>query len=338
MIVPLIGSGCQVAVGRGLKKKPGIETALEALIVAETGGDPTNGQKWVRRSLRRLSRALSQHGYSVSRMTIRRLLKKWGYSLKANRKQLTGPSHPDRDCQFRHIEQMKACFFATGHPVISVDAKKKELIGNFKNPGRIWCRQADKVNVHDFRQDAIGRAVPYGIYDLTHNLGYVYVGTSAETSEFAVDAIRMWWEDEGRPTFPDESQLLILSDAGGSDGCRFRLWKQQLQEQLADRLGIEVMVCHYPTGTSKWNPIEHRLFSHISLNWAGRPLDSWETMLGYIRNTTTETGLKVKAFLVDKEYKKGLKVSEEEMAALNLVRHSICPKWNYALKPHCASP
>ena len=193
-------------------------------------------------------------------MTVRRLLKERDYSLKANRKRLTGPAHPDRDRQFRYLERVKQHFLAAGYPVISVDAKKKELVGNFKNPGRTWCRGAEEVNVHDFRQDAVGRAVPYGIYDLAHNLGYVYVGTSAETAAFAVDALAAWWQLEDRPIFPYEDKLLILSDVGGSDGCRFRLWKKQIQEQLADRLGIEVMVCHYPTGASKWNPIEQRLF------------------------------------------------------------------------------
>lgn len=297
-----------------------------------------SGKKWIRSSLRRLSKTLSQAGYRIGRMTVRRLLKKLGYSLKANRKQLSGPSHPDRDCQFRYIRRVKQLFLANGHPVISVDAKKKELIGNFKNAGQAWCQQAEKVNVHDFPQDAVGRAVPYGIYDLLHNEGYVYVGNSAETSEFAVDAICRWWEDEDRPTFPDESKLLILSDAGGSDGCRFRLWKKLLQEKLADRLGIEVMVCHYPTGASKWNPIEHRLFSFISKNWAGQPLRSFETMLAYIRGTTTKAGLKVKAFLVDRVYEKGIKVSTKEMNALNLQRRRVCPTWNYTIKPRCASP
>jgi hypothetical protein len=226
---------------------------------------------------------------------------------------------------------------AAGHPVISVDTKKKELIGNFKNSGQAWCRRAEEVNAHDFRHDAVGRAVPYGIYDLTHNEGYMVVGTSADTSEFAVDAICLWWEDEDRPLFSDESKLLILSDAGGSDGCRFRLWKKQLQEQLADRLGIEVMVCHYPTGASKWNPIEHRLFSYVSLNWAGKPLRSFEIMLAYIRGTTTEAGLEVNAFLLDRAYKTGIKVSAREMKSLNLHRRSVCPNWNYVIKPRCAS-
>ena len=307
------------------------------MVEGETAGDPMTGCKWVRSSLRQLSKALRKQGYSVGRVTVGRLLKGLDYSLKSNRKEDSGPPHPDRNRQFRYIERVKKLFMAGGHPVISVDTKKKELIGNFKNPGQAWCRQAEIVNVHDFRQDAKGRAVPYGIYDLTHNEGYVVVGTSGDTSAFAVDAICMWWEDENRPSFPDESKLLILSDAGGSDGCRFRLWKRQLQERLADRLGIEVMICHYPTGASKWNPIEHRLFSYISLNWAGKPLRSFEMMLAYIRGTTTETGLKVRAFLLDQVYQRGIKVSDREMRDLNLVRRSICPTWNYVIKPRYAS-
>ena len=307
------------------------------MVEGETAGDPMTGRKWVRSSLRQLSKALRKDGYSIGRMTVRRLLKELNYSLKSNRKEDSGPPHPNRDRQFRYIERMKQLYMAAGHPVISVDAKKKELIGNFKNPGQAWCRQAEIVNVHDFRHDAEGRAVPYGIYDLTHNEGYVAVGISADTSEFAVDAICMWWEAENRPSFLNENKLLILSDAGGSDGCRFRLWKKQLQEQLADRLGIEVMVCHYPTGTSKWNPIEHRLFSHISLNWAGRPLRSFETMLAFIRGTTTKAGLRVTASLLDRVYQRGIKVSDQEMKALNLQRRSICPDWNYVIKPRYAS-
>ena len=304
----------------------------------ETAGDPTSDQKWVRSSLRHLSESLGKPGYDIGHVTVGRLLKDLGYSLKTNRKRLTGPPHPDRDRQFRYIERVKKLFLAAGHPVISVDAKKKELIGDFKNPGRTWCQGAEEVNVHDFRQDSVGRAVPYGIYDLRDNLGYVAVGTSAETSEFAVDAIVRWWEQEDRPTFPHEEKMLILSDAGGSDGYRPRLWKKQIQEQLADHLGIEVMVCHYPTGASKWNPVEHRLFSYISLNWAGKPLRSFETMLAYIRGTTTETGLEVKASLLDQEYEKSIKVSDKEMAALNLERRRVCPNWNYIIKPRCASP
>lgn len=304
----------------------------------ETGGDPISQKKWVRRTLRQLSQALQQLGNQVGRTTVGRLLKQQGYSLRINRKKLTGTPHSDRDRQFKYIGWVKKLFMRAGYPVISVDTKKKELIGNFYNAGCTWCRQATEVNAHDFPEDAVAKAVPYGIYDLRHNLGYVYVGTSADTSEFAVDAIAKWWKSPDRPTFPQEHKLLILCDAGGSNGYRCRLWKKQIQECLADALGLEVMVCHYPTGASKWNPIEHRLFSYISLNWAGQPLRSLDKMLGYIRGTTTESGLKVEAALVEREYEKGLKVPEREMAGFNLVRRRICPQWNYILKPRSASP
>ena len=295
-----------------------------------------NDKKWLRSNLRQLAKFLGELGYRIGHVTVGRLLGQLDYSLKSNRKRVTGPPHPDRDRQFRYIERVIKLFLEAGHPVISVDAKKKELIGNFKNSGRTWCRHPDEVNVHDFRRDALGRAVPYGIYDLQHNLGYVAVGTSADTPEFAVDGIVWWWQLD-RPCFPDESKVLILSDAGGSDGYRPRLWKKELQEKLADQLGVEVMVCHFPTGASKWNPIEHRLFSFISLNWAGKPLRTFETMLGYIQSTTTEAGLKIKACLLDRQYDKGIKVSDKEMAALNLERRKICPNWNYVIKPRLAS-
>lgn len=305
-------------------------STLERLVECETAGDPMSDAKWVRSSLRHLSRSL---GHVVGRMTIRRLLRARGYSLKANRKRLTGPPHPDRNRQFCYIERVKTVFRAAGCPILSIDAKKKELIGNFANAGQAWCRQPEEVNAHDFPQDAAGRAVPYGIYDITHNLGYVAVGTSAETSQFIVDALVWWWEQEDRPRFANEKALLILCDAGGGNGYRSRMWKKQLQEQLADRLGITVMVCHYPTGASKWNPVEHRLFSYISQNWAGKPLRSFETMLAYIRGTTTDAGLQVKACLLDREYETGIKVSNREMAALNLARRRVCPNWNYLIRP-----
>jgi hypothetical protein len=294
-------------------------------------------KKWVRRSLRKLSQALRDGGCLASAMTVRRLLREADYSLKANRKE-SAASHPERDRQFRYIAQVKRLFIEAGYPVISVDMKKKELIGDFKNQGQTWCQEAERVNVHDFRSDAIGLAAPYGIYDLLNNLGYVYVGTSADTAELAVDAIVWWWKSEDRPHFLNEGKLLILCDAGGSNGYRLRLWKRQLQEQLADRLGIEVMICHYPTGTSKWNPIEHRLFSYISMNWAGKPLRTFETLLSYIRNTITETGLRVKATLSRKVYQKRIKISDKEMATLNLTRRKVCPQWNYVIKPRAASP
>jgi hypothetical protein len=311
--------------------------ALAAEVEEETAGDPMSEKKWVRRSLRKLSQALQDNGFLASSMTVRRLLREDDYSLKANRKENTA-SHPERDQQFRYIRRVKRLFLEAGHPVISVDMKKKELIGEFKNSGRAWCQEAERVNVHDCRGDAIGLAAPYGIYDLLHNLGYVYVGTSADTAELAVDAIVWWWHNEDRPHFLNEGKLLILCDAGGSNGYRLRLWKKQIQEQLADRLGIEIMICHYPTGASKWNPIEHRLFSYISMNWAGIPLRTFEALLGYIRDTTTEMGLRVQATLSQKVYQKAIKVSDKEMATLNLTRRKVCPQWNYIIKPCTASP
>jgi hypothetical protein len=276
---------------------------------------------------------MEQIGHWISHTTIARLLKEMGYSLKANVKRLSGSSHPDRDRQFQYIAVQKAIFQQAGLPIISVDTKKKELIGNFKNPGQEWCRDARAVNDHDFEQDALGKAVPYGIYDLMHNHGYVYVGQSADTPQFAVEVIVSWWREFGQELFPNADKILILADAGGSNGCRPRLWKQQLQEQLADQLGLEVTVCHYPTGASKWNPIEHRLFGPISLNWAGKPLETFEFMLACIRGTDTDTGLQVNAFLVEKVYEKGIKVAKEVMQALHIEWHSVCPRWNYTIKP-----
>ena len=290
-------------------------------------------QKWQRSSLRHLMDEMEQIGHWISHTTIARLLKEMGYSLKANVKRLSGSSHPDRDRQFQYIAVQKAIFQQAGLPIISVDTKKKELIGNFKNPGQEWCRDARAVNDHDFEQNALGKAVPYGIYDLMHNHGYVYVGQSADTPQFAVEVIVSWWREFGQELFPNADKILILADAGGSNGCRPRLWKQQLQEQLADQLGLEVTVCHYPTGASKWNPIEHRLFGPISLNWAGKPLETFEFMLACIRGTDTDTGLQVNAFLVEKVYEKGIKVAKEVMQALHIEWHSVCPRWNYTIKP-----
>ena len=294
-------------------------------------------QKWQRSSLRHLMEELEQIGHWISHTTIARLLKEMGYSLKANVKRLSGSNHPDRDRQFQYIATQKAIFQQAGLPIISVDTKKKELIGNFKNAGQEWCRNARAVNDHDFEQDALGKAVPYGIYDLMHNHGYVYVGQSADTPQFAVEVIVSWWREFGQELFPNADKILILADAGGSNGCRPRGWKHQLQEQLADQLGLEVTVCHYPTGASKWNPIEHRLFGPISLNWAGKPLETFEFMLACIRGTDTDTGLQVNAFLVEKIYEKGIKVAKEVMQALHIEWHSVCPRWNYTIKPRQVS-
>ena len=296
----------------------------------ETAGDPMSERKWRRSSLRQLSKQLGQ---KVSHTTLGRLLREMDYSLKANVKRLTGEPHPDRDAQFAYIEQQKQAFRQAGLPIISVDTKKKELIGLFKNPGRRWCQSADAVNAHDFEQDALGKAVPYGVYDLTNNRGYVYVGQSADTPQFAVEQIAAWWQAFGCLDFPTADRLLILCDAGGSNGYRPRLWKQQVQQLLADQLGLAVTVCHYPTGASKWNPIEHRLFGPISVNWAAQPLATFDAMLALIRGTLTDTGLTIQAFLVDKLYATGLKVTGAVMNSLNLVHPTVCPNWNYTIRP-----
>lgn len=299
----------------------------------EVAGLPTGEQKWVRRSLRNLAACLRDQAYEIGRTTVSRLLRKLNFGLVANRKSLTGADHPDRDRQFRYIQKVRRHFLKAGYPVISVDTKNKELIGNFANHGCTWRQAAEQVNAHDFAKDAVGRAVPYGIYDITHNQGTVYVGNSHDTPEFAVHAIAQWWADPQRPRFQREDKILILCDAGGSNNCRFWLWKLELQRQLADQFGLSVLVCHYPTGASKYNPIEYRLFSQISLNWAGKPLRSFETVLNYIRGTTTHTGLTVRAFLVDRTFDKHRKVSTDERSMLNLIRRPICPIWNYMLQP-----
>jgi hypothetical protein len=309
-------------------------TALAELVEPVTAGDPMSEQKWVRASLRSLSRRLGEAGHAASPPTVRRLLDDQGYRLHANTKQLEpSAAHPDRDRQFSYITERRQAFGTAGLPEISVDTKKKELIGPFKNAGRVWGRAAEAVNVHDFRTDALGRAVPYGIYDPAHNRGTVYVGQSADTPRFAVDVIARWWADEGRAAYPEASELLILADSGGSNSARSRVWKQQLQEQLCDRHGLAVTVCHYPTGCSKWNPIEHRLFGPISRTWAGHPLVGWETMLGYLEGTSTQTGLTVRAALHDAAYQTGESVPDAVMATLNLTKHDVCPTWNYTLRP-----
>jgi len=292
-------------------------------------------EKWLHRmSLGHIREELKQQGYSVSQPTIGRLLKKHKYSLKRNRKEKeSGAQHPQRDEQFRYIGDQRVAYRDEGIPTVSIDGKKKELIGNFKNQGASWCLDAEQVNVHDFLSTAKGRAVPYGIYDVNTNQGYVGVGKSYDTAEFAVDVICDWWLKEGQYSYPQAKALALLSDGGGSNSCRSRLWKKQVQKRLCDELGLEVRIHHYPSGCSKWNPIEHRLFSQISVNWAGKPLQSFETMLAYLNGTQTKTGLRVKACLNDKLYAKGKKVSDDEMNGLNIEFHSTCPKWNYTMKP-----
>ena len=297
-------------------------------------------QKWVRSSLRTLSDRLKEAGHALSPPTVGRLLRKLDYSLRVNSKQLEARSnHPDRDAQFAHIDEQIATFKVAGQPIISVDSKKKELIGEFKQAGRSWCLEPIAVNIHDFLGDSLGRAAPYGIYDVLNNRGTVYVGQSADTPAFAVNVIADWWERTGRVTFPTAKNLLILADAGGSNSCRARLWKERLQAVVCDRLGLEVTVCHYPTGCSTWNPIEHRLFSFISGNCAGTPLRTWDLFLAAIRGTSTRAGLRVEAVLHPDTYQTGWTVTNALMRTLNLEPHAICPTWSYTLRPrHLACP
>jgi Rhodopirellula transposase DDE domain len=276
---------------------------------------------------------LVRQGFRVDHCTIRKLLKRMGFTLKKNQKRRGGSQHPGRDEQFRYIADQRAAFAAAGLPVLSIDTKKKELIGDFRNPGRAWRREADEVNEHDFTSTAECRAIPFGVYDVGRNRGHVRVGVSNDTPEFAVIAIAEWWEMEGRSTYPAATEVLALADCGGTNGHRHRAWKLNLQEQLCDRLGLTVTVCHYPPGCSKWNPVEHRLFSQISTNWAGKPLRSLDLMLGYIRGTTTKTGLTVTAVLDETTYKKGRQVTAEEVRELRIRPHDTWPEWNYTLRP-----
>jgi hypothetical protein len=290
-------------------------------------------RRWLNCRLADIQERLDEQGHGVSLPVISRLLKKHNYRLRANAKQLASTQHPDRDRQFEYIREQQAQHQAAGQPVISSDTKKKELVGNFKNPGQIWCQTPEPVNIHDFPGDAVGRAVPYGIYDLRHNRGTVYVGQSADTPAFAVDNIAHWCQTELPERFPNATHVMIEVDSGGSNSCRSRVWKRDLQEKVADRLGLTITVCHYPTGASKWNPIEHRLFSEISKTWAGCPLRSFDDVLHYIRDTKTQTGLTVQAHLVTETYETGVKVPDKEMDALNIQFHDLCPQWNYTIHP-----
>ena len=294
----------------------------------ETGGDPEGRAKYTRSSLRTLAKRLGRG----CAMTVGRLLEAHDYSLKTNVKRLIGKVHPQRDRQYRFIQRLKRRFVRHGQPVISVDAKKSELIGDFKNAGTRYCRTADVVNTDDFPSEARCRATPYGVYDQAANHALVSVGTHAVTAELAVAAIRRWWTQVGQRRYPHAHHLLIEADAGGCNGYRPRLWKRALQ-QLANDTDLAITVCHYPSGASKWNPIEHRLFSQISRNWAGHPLRTLPTMLGFIRGTTTTTGLTVEAVLDTADYPKGIQVTPQEMAALNIRRRRLCPDLNYTIRP-----
>jgi hypothetical protein len=306
---------------------------LLELVAPYTGGDPMGSTKYVRRSLRHLSAELAALGHEACPTTVANLLREQDYAPHVNVKRCTGPPHPDRDTQFRYLQEWVEFCADVGLPILSVDTKKKELIGNFANAGAAWSLAGEPVNAHDFRQDARCRAVPYGIYDLLANRGHVTVGTSADTPAFAVDAIAGWWGRSGRCRYPEAPMVLLLADAGGSNSCRARLWKLRLQERLADRYGLAVTVCHYPTGASKWNPVEHRLFGPLSTNWAGTPLRTLETLLGLIRGTQTRTGLSITGRLLPRPYQKGIKVSRRQMDGLDMEYHATCPQWNYTIWP-----
>ena len=324
----------RVGAGRpGIEKtQPGVTEALEQLVDPLTRGDPTSPLRWTCKSRAKLASALSNDGWRVSSTTVGRLLHELGYSLQSVRKSREGEAHPDRNEQFEHINATAASFLRRKQPVISVDTKKKELVGDFKNGGREWQPRAtpEKALVHDFPDDGIGKAIPYGVYDMARNEAWVSVGRDHDTSAFAVAAIRQWWTMMGRTAYPDATHLLITADAGGSNGYRARAWKTELQ-RLADDLGLRIAVCHFPPGTSKWNKIEHRLFCHITENWRGRPLRTFETIVDLIGHTSTTTGLRVRAKLDKRRYRTSVRVTAAQMREIALHRHEFHGDWNYEL-------
>ena len=313
---------------------PGLLADLMALVEPGERGDPMSPLRWTCKSLRQLAAELTARGHPISRTVVGELLRQQKFSLQGNSKTLEGGDHPDRDAQFVHINESVTAALATRQPVVSVDTKKKELVGDFKNAGREWRPQGDpeEVQVYDFLSKAIGRAVPYGVYDIAANAGWVSVGMNHDTSAFAVQTIRRWWHEVGCKRYPDAKCLTITCDGGGSNGTRVRLWKRELQG-LANELGIDITVHHLPPGTSKWNKIEHRLFSFISMNWRARPLVSYRVIVDLISATTTDTGLKVCCELDTNLYPKGIVVSDEEMASFNIVRAEFHGEWNYTIRP-----
>jgi hypothetical protein len=317
---------------------PDLGPALLALVAPGSRGDPESPLRWTTKSLRRLQAELAAAGHRASAPTVAKLLRAEGFSLQANAKTIEGAQHPDRDAQFGYLNDQAVDHIGTGDPVISVDAKKKELVGQFKNGGREWLPRGEpeRVNVHDFMDKQLGKAIPYGVYDIAADAGWVSVGTDHDTAEFAVATIATWWRKAGSPAYPHASRLLITADGGGSNGYRTRLWKIELA-RLAEQTGLTVTVCHLPPGTSKWNKIEHRLFSHISMNWRGRPLTSHEVVVNTIAATTTRTGLTVDAELDTGSYPKGIKIADHDMKTLEttgiLTRHDFHGEWNYSLIP-----
>jgi hypothetical protein len=325
-------------VGGGRKRRteadPQLQESLEKLVEPLTRGDPESPLRWTCRSTTNLSLALKEQGHVASPKTVGRLLNAAGYSLQGNRKTKEGSSHPDRNTQFEYINEFVGQLQERGQPVISVDTKKKELIGEFKNGGREWRRagKPDEVKVHDFMEPELGKAIPYGVYDLSENQGWVSVGIDHDTARFATAAIGRWWKKMGSKRYPNARELLITADGGGSNSSRCHLWKVALHD-LAVQLGIPIHVCHFPPGTSKWNKIEHRMFCHITQNWRGQPLISHEVIVKLIANTTTRSGLKIRAELDSARYPAGIKVTDDELAAVNIRRADFHGEWNYTLKP-----
>ena len=324
------GGGRKKAVDRN----PGIMEELIRLVESSTRGDPMTSLRWTSKSLRKLSAELRDEGYDASHVLVERLLHEMEYNLKRNRKTDEGKSHPDRNLQFEHINTMAKEFMNENQPVISIDTKKKEIVGNFRNAGEEWKApgEYDEVNVYDFMQFAEGKAVPYGIYDMKLNEGYVNVGIDHDTAEFAVQSIKKWWECMGKKRYPDAERLMITADGGGSNGSRVKLWKIELQK-FATETGLEISVCHFPPGTSKWNKIEHRLFSFITKNWRGKPLVSYEVIVNLIANTRTEKGLRVECSIDLDSYEKGIKISNDEMLKLNIRTDEFHGEWNYTIAP-----
>ena len=324
--------------GGGRKKveqaDPELPGRLKSIVEETTAGDPMSPLRWTSKSTRTIAEELSRSGHPISSVTVGRCLEEMGYTLQANVKTREGPQHPNRDAQFRYLNRQVKDFRRVGAPVISVDTKKKELVGAFKNGGRRWLPkgQADRVSVHDFPHLGKGKAIPYGAYDIARNRAVVNVGVTHDTAEFAAESIRRWWRLDGKRYYRGASRLLICADSGGSNGNRTRAWKLHLQA-LSDETGMAITVCHYPPGTSKWNKIEHRLFSFISLNWKGKPLINFETVVNLIGGTKTRGGLKVKAVLDTNQYETGVEVSKEDIDQLRLKRHKVNPDWNYTLLP-----
>ena len=332
------GEGRVREAGGGRKKieqvDPAVPDLLRKILAETTAGDPMSMLRWTSKSTRTMAEELTRLGHPITWVTVARCLDEMGYSLQANRKTKEGPQHANRDAQFRYINRQVKALLGAGDPVISVDAKKKEVVGPFKNAGRTWRPKGkpQEVNTKDFPSLAEGKALPYGIYDTGRNRAVVNVGVTHDTAEFAVESIRRWWKLDGRKAYPAARRLLICADAGGSNGNRLRLWKLNLQ-YLADQIQLAITVCHYPPGTSKWNKIEHRLFSFISLNWKGQPLINYETIVNLIGGTKTRTGLKVKALLDTNAYEIGIEVSDEELKNVRLRRHTVHPAWNYTISP-----